>query len=65
MNRKEKIELLKKLKAGELNVIAGQIIGSGAVITQSGDEYFINGQPVSLEEIEKVVDTLVILPERE
>lgn len=65
MTRKEKIELLKKLKAGELNVIAGQVIGAGCVLTQSGEGYFLNGQPVSLEEIEKVVDTLVILPERE
>ena len=64
MTRKEKIELLKKLQSGELSIISGEIVGSGVVITHSGDEYFINGKPVGLEAIEAIAETVVILPER-
>lgn len=65
MTRKEKIELIKRIQAGEVNIIAGQIIESGVVLVKSGEDLFLNGEKLSIEDLEQFTEAIFILPDNE
>lgn len=64
LSRKEKLELIKQIQAGEIHVINGEIIEGGVVLIQNADNYYLNGKPVDFEELAKKVETVIILPEK-
>lgn len=65
MTRKEKIDLIKRIQAGEVNIIAGQIIESGVVLVKSGEDLFLNGEKLSIEDLEQFTEAIFILPDNE
>ncbi|HPE74679.1 MAG TPA: hypothetical protein PLC80_01245 [Draconibacterium sp.] len=62
LSKREKIELIKNLASGKINVINGKIIDSGVVLIRKGDEYYLNDQVVDFDEVERKVDAFIILP---
>jgi hypothetical protein len=65
LNKSEKIDLIKRIQAGEVSVIAGQIVERGAVLIEKDGKYYMNGNLVELEQFENIPDcTLIILPEK-
>lgn len=65
LNKSEKIGLIKRIQAGEVSVIAGQIVERGAVLIENDGKYYLNGHPVELEQFENISEcTLIILPEK-
>jgi hypothetical protein len=65
LNRKQKIELIKRIQAGEVNIIAGQIIESGVILIRSGEDYFLNGVKCSIGDFEQCTEAIIILPDNE
>lgn len=65
LDRKEKIDLIKRIQAGEANIINGEIIEGGVVLFRKDDQYFLNGKPVDYDEVTKKVDAVIILPFKE
>lgn len=64
LSRKEKIDLIKKLAAGEAHVINGEIISGGIVLIQKDGAYYLNGLLVDIEQFKNVPEcTLLILPD--
>ena len=68
LSRKEKIELIKRIRDGEVALIGGEIIDTGAVIIIKEGKHYLAGAvestPVDLSEFEKLPEcTLVILPD--
>lgn len=65
LDKKEKIELIKRIQAGEIHIINGEIIESGIVLIQHCDQYFFNGKPVDYDEVTKKIEAVIILPVKE
>ena len=66
LTKREKIELIRKIVAGEVKVVAGQIIESGVVLIKKDEAYFLNGVPVDKEQFSNIPGcTLIILPAKE
>ena len=63
LNRKEKVELIRRITAGEVNVVAGQLIESGVILIRSGKDYFLNGEKCELSDFNEFEVTIIILPE--
>ena len=62
LNRKEKIDLIRRIQAGEIHVINGEIIEGGVVLIQKDDQYFLNVKTVDFDEVTKKVETVIVLP---
>ena len=65
LSKQGKIDLIKRIQAGKIAVISGQIVEGGAVLIEKERKYFLNGHPVELEQFKSVPEcTLIILPEK-
>lgn len=63
LNRKAKIELIRKIQSGEVKIINGAIFG-GILISKDGI-YFFNDKPVKPEDLHKIEqgeETIIVLP---
>lgn len=63
LSKKEKIELIRKITSGEINVVNGQIIDSGVIVIKRENELFLNDKPVTLERLNEVTEAIYILPD--
>lgn len=66
LTREEKIELIRKLQAGEVNVVNGNIVELSPIIISKGDKFFMGEQEFSkLDDIYKLLpegQSIIILP---
>lgn len=62
LTRKEKIDLIRRIQAGEINIINGEIIEGGVVLIKKDEQYYLNGNPVDFDEVKKKVETVITLP---
>ena len=63
LSRKAKLKMIREITSGEIHVINGQIIESGATVIKKGEELFLNDKPVTLEKLNSAAKAVVILPE--
>lgn len=65
LSKQRKIDLIKRIQAGKITVIAGQIVEGGAVLIEKDGKYFLHGHAVELGQFNSVPEcTLIILPEK-
>ncbi|MDD4144647.1 MAG: hypothetical protein PHN68_08425 [Prolixibacteraceae bacterium] len=65
MNRKEKIALIKRIQAGEIHIVNGEIVDGGVVLIQKGMQFYFNRKLVDYSKIERSAEGIVILPEND
>jgi len=63
LNRKEKIDLIRRIQSGQVNIVAGQIIESGVILIRSGEDYYLNGEKCELSDFNGQEVAIIILPD--
>lgn len=63
LNRKAKIELIKRIQSGKVKVINGEIFGQ--ILVSKDGVYYFNDKPVKPEDLHKIEqgeETIIVLP---
>ncbi len=63
LSRKEKIDLIKRIQSGEVNVINGEIVENSAILIKRNDKWLLNGVEVDYEEVASKVEFVLWIPD--
>jgi hypothetical protein len=63
LSKTEKIDLIKRIQAGDVPlIINGQIIGNGVILIKKEGDFYLDGSKINMEEFkEKFKGTAIII----